>query len=231
MDGPGQAPGMTIFLPHAEERGTRVSKHLAPILRGAARCAAPRIKSGAGSQDEEISYPGTTAASRDRDGCFSFLSALASICLIRLPGHRELLADFFQGVVGVHADAEAHAEHAFFARGQRGQHAGGGFRAGLLWIAASIGRIAFLSSMKSPRCEIFLVAHRRLQGQRLLGDFSETLRNLLQGHAELFGEFFRRRFAADFVQHLARGAHDLVDGLDHVHGNADGAGPDPQYCA
>jgi hypothetical protein len=34
-----------------------------------------------------------------------------------LSGHTELLADFFQGVVGVHADAEAHAEHAFFAGG------------------------------------------------------------------------------------------------------------------
>ncbi len=44
-----------------------------------------------------------------------------------LSGHRELLADFFQGVVGVHADAEAHAEHAFFARRQRGQHPRGGF--------------------------------------------------------------------------------------------------------
>ncbi len=32
--------------------------------------------------------------------------------------HAELLADFFQRVVGVHADAEAHAQHAFLARGQ-----------------------------------------------------------------------------------------------------------------
>src|SRR5712672_3134938 len=44
-----------------------------------------------------------------------------------LSGHRELLADFFQRVVGVHADAKAHAEHAFFAWGQRGQNARGGF--------------------------------------------------------------------------------------------------------
>jgi len=43
-----------------------------------------------------------------------------------LARHRELLADFFQRVVGVHADAEAHAEHALFARGQRGEHARGG---------------------------------------------------------------------------------------------------------
>jgi hypothetical protein len=32
-----------------------------------------------------------------------------------------------------------------------------------------------------------------------------------------------RRLAADLVQHLARGAHDLVDRLDHVHRDADGA--------
>jgi hypothetical protein len=30
-----------------------------------------------------------------------------------LLGHRKRLTDFFQGVVGVHADAEAHAQHAF----------------------------------------------------------------------------------------------------------------------
>ena len=40
--------------------------------------------------------------------------------------HRKLLADLFQRVVGVHADAEAHAQHAFFARGERSQHARGG---------------------------------------------------------------------------------------------------------
>src|SRR6266851_5167386 len=40
-----------------------------------------------------------------------------------LPGHRELLADFFQRVVGVHADAEAHAQHALLARRERGEHA------------------------------------------------------------------------------------------------------------
>src|SRR5262249_1108159 len=41
-------------------------------------------------------------------------------------GHRELLADFFQRVVGVHADAEAHAQDTLLARRQRRQHAGGG---------------------------------------------------------------------------------------------------------
>ena len=30
--------------------------------------------------------------------------------------HRELLADFFERVVGVHTDAKPHAQHAFFTR-------------------------------------------------------------------------------------------------------------------
>src|SRR5881628_2970735 len=44
-----------------------------------------------------------------------------------LAGDRELLADLFEGVVGVHADAEAHAQHALLARGEGGEDAGRGF--------------------------------------------------------------------------------------------------------
>ena len=76
--------------------------------------------------------------------------------------------------------------------------------------------------MKSPRCEIFLVADRRLQADRLLGDL-QHLADFLQRHAELFGQLLRRRLAADLVQHLPRRAHQLVDRLDHVHRNADRA--------
>src|SRR6478735_556171 len=38
--------------------------------------------------------------------------------------HAELLADFLQRMVGVHADAEAHAQHALLARRQAGEDAG-----------------------------------------------------------------------------------------------------------
>src|SRR5690348_17061229 len=44
-----------------------------------------------------------------------------------LAGDVELLANFFQGVVGVHVDAEAHAQHLGFARGQARQHVAHGF--------------------------------------------------------------------------------------------------------
>jgi hypothetical protein len=39
----------------------------------------------------------------------------------------KLLADFLQRVVGVHADAEAHAQHTFFARHEKSEHARSGF--------------------------------------------------------------------------------------------------------
>jgi hypothetical protein len=87
-----------------------------------------------------------------RLGCLSLRSALASIWRMRSRVTRELLADFLQRVVGVHADAEAHAQHALLARGERGQHA----RRRLAQVRLDRGidrQIAFLSSMKSPRCE------------------------------------------------------------------------------
>src|SRR3546814_18006951 len=57
-----------------------------------------------------------------------------------LAGDVELLADFLAGVVGVHVDAESHAQHLGLARGRAGEHVangshqvgvGGGFDRGL----------------------------------------------------------------------------------------------------
>ena len=39
-----------------------------------------------------------------------------------LARHRELLADLFERVIGIHADAEAHPQDALLARRQRRQH-------------------------------------------------------------------------------------------------------------
>src|SRR6056297_3996308 len=39
-----------------------------------------------------------------------------------LAGHRKLLADLFESVVGVHPDPEAHAQHTFLARRERRQN-------------------------------------------------------------------------------------------------------------
>src|SRR6185437_12266861 len=121
-----------------------------------------------------------------------------------LARHRELLADLLEGVVGVHADAEAHAQHALLARRERSQHP----RRAFAQVALDRGlerddRVLVLDEVAEMR--ILLVADRRLEADRLLGDL-QYLAHLLEGHAELLGQFLRLRLAADLVQHLAAGA-------------------------
>ena len=58
-----------------------------------------------------------------------------------LAGDVELLADFFQRVVGVHVDAEAHAQHLGLARRQAGEHVAHGFaQADVRWRSRSATR-------------------------------------------------------------------------------------------
>src|SRR3569832_2089684 len=138
-----------------------------------------------------------------------------------LAGYAELLADLFEGVVGVHADAEAHAQHTFLARRQRRQHAGGGLaQVRLDGRVDRQDRVLVLDEV--AQVAVFLVADGGFEADGLLGDL-QYLAHLLQRHGQLFGQLFRGRLAADRVQHLARGADDLVDRLDHVHRDTDGA--------
>ena len=46
--------------------------------------------------------------------------------------YAKLLPHFFQSVIGVHADAEAHAQYALFTRREAGQNPRGGFAQVLL---------------------------------------------------------------------------------------------------
>ena len=55
-----------------------------------------------------------------------------------------------------------------------------------------------------------------------------TLADLRDGDVHALGYFFRRRFAAKLLHELAAGADELVDGLDHVHRDTDGAGTVPR---
>src|SRR5438128_2216749 len=138
-----------------------------------------------------------------------------------LARHRELLADLFQRVVGIHADAEAHAQHALFAWRQGRQDAGGGLaQIGLNRGVDRQDRVLVLDEI--AEVGVLLVADRSFQRQRLLGDL-EHLAHFLEGHAEFLGKLLGRGLAADLIEHLARLTHDFVDGLDHVHGDADGA--------
>src|SRR2546428_3797663 len=113
---------------------------------------------------------------------------------------RELLADLFQRVVGIHADAEAHAQHALFAPRQGRQDAGGGFAE----IRLNRGvdrqdRVLVLDEI--AEVGILLIADRGFQRQRLLGDL-EHLAHFLERHAELLGKLFGRGLAPDLVEQL-----------------------------
>src|SRR5262249_54434263 len=138
-----------------------------------------------------------------------------------LARHREPLADLFQRVVLVNADAEAHADYTLLAGREQGERA----RGGLAQVRLDSGvdrqdRVLVLDEI--AEVGILLVADRSFQRQRLLGDL-EHLAHLLERHAALFGKLLGRGLAADLIEHLARLTHDFADGLDHVHGDADGA--------
>src|SRR3569623_1388197 len=94
---------------------------------------------------------------------------------------RELLADFFQRVVGVQADAEAQTQHALLARRERGEHA----RRGCAQVRLDRSverrdRVRVVNEISALR--IILIAYRSCERQRLLGDL-ENLAYLLLRHA------------------------------------------------
>ena len=139
-----------------------------------------------------------------------------------LAGDRELLADLFERVVGVHADAETHPQHPLLARSQRGEHAGGaGAKIGVDGRIDGLHGVLVLDEV--AQMAVLVVADRRVEADRLLGDL-QYFAHLLQRHVQLGRQFLRCRLPTDLVQDLARGAHQLVDGLDHMYRDADGAG-------
>src|SRR5687768_14396487 len=136
-------------------------------------------------------------------------------------GHREVLAHFFQRVFAAVADAEAHLDHLLFARRQRLQHRLG------LFLQIEVDhrfrrghRGAVLDEVAEMR--IFLFADRRLERDRLLRDL-EDLADLRDRNVHAPRDLFRGRLAPQLLHQRARGANQLVDGLDHVDRDADGA--------
>ena len=70
---------------------------------------------------------------------------------------------------------------------------------------------------------ILLFADGGFEGDGLLRDFHH-LADLADGHVHGVGDFLAGGLPAQLLHQLALGADELVDGLDHVHGDADGAG-------
>src|SRR3984893_7714277 len=138
-----------------------------------------------------------------------------------LARHVELLADFLESMVGVHIDAEPHAEHFRLSRRQLRQHRMRGLaqRFGGRRINRRRHR-RVLDEIAQVR--ILIVADRGFHRNRLFRDL-ENFAYLVLRHLHADGQFLRRRFAAHFLQHLPRNSIQLVDRFDHVHRNADGA--------
>src|SRR5205823_5228555 len=87
-----------------------------------------------------------------RDGCFSFRSALASICRMR-SRVTENCWPTSSSVWSVFMPIPKRMRSTRSSRGVSDASTRVVVSRRFDWIAASIGRIAFLSSMKSPRCE------------------------------------------------------------------------------
>ena len=90
-------------------------------------------------------------------------------------------------------------------------------------LTASAGTTASESSIRSPNSESPSSPSGRVQRDRLAAVLLD-LDDLLGGHVELLGELLRGGLAAQVLEHLALDAGELVDDLDHVHRDADGAG-------
>src|SRR3989442_1131591 len=138
-----------------------------------------------------------------------------------LAGHGEGLADLFQGVLATVAYAEAHLEDHLLAGRESLQD--------LLRLLLQIeldDRVdrrrhrAVLDEI--PEVGGFFLADRGLEGDRLLGDL-QNLADLGDRDPHLLGDLLGRRLAADLLHQGARGPDQLVDRLDHVHRDADGA--------
>ena len=86
----------------------------------------------------------------DRLGCFSFLSALASICLMRSRVNENCWPTT-ASVFSVFMPMPKRMRSTRSSRGVNDASTRVVVSRKLDWMAASIGRIAFLSSMKSPR--------------------------------------------------------------------------------
>src|ERR1051326_999752 len=137
-------------------------------------------------------------------------------------GDRKGLADFFERMLGAVFQAEAHLDDFFFARGERTQHLRGlVFQVHVDHGLSGRDHGAVFDEVAQVR--IFFFTDGRLQRDGLLRDL-EDLADLGHGDVHALGDLFRRGLAAEVLGELARGADQVVDGFDHVHRNADGAG-------
>src|SRR6218665_2875426 len=117
-----------------------------------------------------------------------------------LAGYIELLTDFLEGVVGVHVDAEAHAQYLGFTGSEAGQYFAGRFLEAF-YRGDIDGRLHGGVFDEVTQMGVFVVADRGFHGDRLFGDL-QYLADFVLRHFHALAQFFRSRLAAPFLKHL-----------------------------
>src|SRR5262249_36490601 len=133
----------------------------------------------------------------------------------------EVLSDLLERVLAAVREAEAQPQHLLLARRERVQDLVGLLAQGEADDRLD-GRDDLLVLDEIAQMAVFFLADRRLQRDRLLRDF-ENFAHLVDRHVRLGRGLVRSGLAAELLHELAGGSDELVDGLDHVHGDADGA--------
>jgi len=155
----------------------------------------------------------------DLDGCFSLRSAFASICRIRSRVTENCWPTSSSVWSVFHAGCRSASAARVLARRGRDASTGWWFRQiGLGSRRRWGGRV--LSSMKSPDAN--LPRRRGVRGRAAPLRFSGPC-GPSPGACRAFRRVLPGSARGRSRQHLARGAHDLVD-VSIMHGNADGAG-------
>ena len=128
----------------------------------------------------------------------------------------EPFADFLQGVHGLAADAESHAQDLFFARGERAEDSGDIMSQILIqdevqWRSKS-------GVLDEVRKLTVTVSHRRFQGDRFIHD-GEDLPHLIGWKIKATTQFLRRRFAFHDLDEFVSDTIDATERLRHMHGD------------
>jgi hypothetical protein len=134
----------------------------------------------------------------------------------------EVLADFFERVLAPVLQAETHLDDLLFARAERLQD-----------LCRLLAKVQVDDSFRWRRDTTIddEVAQMRLvffpnggfERDRLLRD-AQYFADLADWEFKAAAEFIRRGFSAEFLLLLTLRPYQLVDRLDHVYGDADGAG-------
>ena len=124
-------------------------------------------------------------------------------------------------MIGVHLDAETHAQHLGFPRGEGIQNFLGGFAQAAVDRGVHRSK-GILVLDEIAQVGIVVVSDGSFHGDGLLGDLQD-LADLVLGHFHLQRQGGWIGLQSSFLQDLTRNAVHLVDGFDHVHRNTDGA--------